>query len=284
MNLAQLSKRDWQRITIAAAVFGGGVAGALIWFGGNGHLGLASLGGLLGVLIVGLLVLLVGSMNLKINHLVRRVNETEATLQEMINIRPLLDGPPLDYGGWAMDSHLGKTLAQAIARHEPQCVLECGSGTSTVFIAQCMKREKTGGRIIALEHLERFAEKTRQMLREHEVEEYGKVVTAPLEQREVDGKKQPWYGVDLRRLEDVPPINLLVVDGPPQDTSTRARFPALPLLHEHISDECIVILDDGDRKEEAEIAQEWTRTFDMKDTYIPGGKGTWVLYSEQELL
>jgi len=280
MNLAQVSKEDWRRLTVGVAVFAGGVAAALAWMGGNGSPGLAILAGALGALIVGPLVLLVGSMNVKIDNLVRRVNETESTLQEMINIRPLLDGPPLDYGGWAMDPHLGKTLAQIIARHEPESILECGSGTSTVFMAQCLKREITGGHVVALEHLERFAGETRQLLKEHKVEEYGEVITASMEQRSVDGRKQPWYGVDLHQLEEKCPIDLLVVDGPPGDTSPRARFPALPLLHEYVSDDCIVILDDGDREEEVGIAKEWAQIFDMEETYIPGGTGAWVLQSE----
>lgn len=277
MNLGQFSKSDWRHIAIGAALIVALAAGGVVWKVSAESVWASILGAGLGGLLTGALVVLLGSVNVKLNNLLRRVNETEASLQEMVNIRPLLDGPPLDYGGWAMDPHLGKTMAQLIARHEPRFVVECGSGTSTVFIAQCLKRKKTDGRVLALEHLDRFAEETRKMLRDHEVEEYGTVITAPLEQRDLEGRNQPWYGVDLAHFDQEPAIDLIVVDGPPATTGQWARYPALPLLRGYLADECVVLLDDGDRDEETAIAQNWARRFDLEATYVSGDTAAWIL-------
>jgi hypothetical protein len=253
--------------------------GAITWEFSDAHLLLTGIGAALGGLIVGPIVLLLGSLNLKINNLLRRVNETEASLREMTNIRPLLKGPPLDYGGWAMDPHLGKTLAQVIYRHEPNHIVECGSGTSTVFMARCLDQAGVEGNVLAIDHLEEFASKTRALSEDHGLAESIRVVTAPLEEKTLaDGTTQPWYGIGPQDFEDELPIELLVVDGPPSDTAVRARYPALPVLKDACADDCVVVLDDGGREEERSIAQDWAEQFGMDASYVSGGKGGWILH------
>ena len=277
MHLSQFSKEDWRFLTVVAALLAGVSAGFLSWILSGGHWGATTAGGILGGFSIGILLALLGSFNLKVNDIRKEMHREHASLREMTNIRPLIDGPPLDYGGWAMDPHLGKTLAQVISRHNPKCILECGSGTSTVFMAQRVMLEEGGGQVYALEHLERFARETRLKVSDHGLDRYAEVVTAPLRIWDVDGDERPWYGIDPDRLKQIPSIDLLVVDGPPKETSDKARYPALPILSDRISEECVVILDDGDRDEEMKIAKEWARNFDMEATYISGGKGGWIL-------
>src|SRR3712207_7775099 len=56
---------------------------------------------------------------------------------------------------------------------------------------------------------------------------------------------QPWYSTSA--LADVDEINLLLVDGPPGNTSKLARYPAVPALRDKLGPGATVMLDE-DRK------------------------------------
>jgi predicted O-methyltransferase YrrM len=216
-------------------------------------------------------------MNVKLNHVLRRVNESEETLHELINIRPLVDGsPPLDYGGWAMDPQLGKILAQVISRQRPGWIVECGSGSSTVFMGYCLRRIEGEGKVTAFEHMPEYADKTRALVEAHGVSDCVEVITAPLERRTIDGRDWSWYGVDPHSFSDRT-IDLLVVDGPPHTTGTQARYPAIPVLREHLSEDCVIVLDDADRPEEKEVARLWGDELEARVEYRSGGTGTCIL-------
>src|SRR6185295_577572 len=63
----------------------------------------------------------------------------------------------------------------------------------------------------------------------------------------------------------IEPIDLLVVDGPPGDVGDLARYPALPLLHERLSDNAVILLDDASRRDMRLILDLWLREFDNFD-------------------
>jgi len=276
MNLAQLSKKEWQQLSIGAAGLAAGCAGWVGWGLSNGAWSVAIPSALLGGLIVGPLIVLLGSVNLKLNHLRGRMKRGHTSLREITNIRPLLDGPPLDYGHWAVDPFLGKVLAQQIYRHEPTHILECGSGTSTAFMAKLLNRTNWKGRITALEHLSEYAEKTEQLLEDHNVQTRTEVVHAPLTEWSIDGKALEWYGVEPTRFDEHP-IDLMLVDGPPETSGPMARYPAAFVLQDHLADHCVIIIDDGDRPGEKQAARRWAELLSMELEYVGGPKGTYVL-------
>jgi predicted O-methyltransferase YrrM len=233
-------------------------------------------GGILGGIIVGPLVALLGSVNLKLNHLREKIRRDHLLLREMTNIRPLVDGPPLDYGSWAIDPYLGKILAQLIHRHEPDHVLECGSGTSTVFMAKLLEKANPEGFLTALEHLPEYAQKTKKLLQDHSVETEADVLRAPLREWEVDDRSLSWYGVEIDHFPDRD-IDLLVVDGPPHTTGAHPRYAAVFVLEELLSEECVIVLDDGDREEEQQAAERWAEVLEADIEYKGGTKGTYIL-------
>lgn len=51
----------------------------------------------------------------------------------------------------------------------------------------------------------------------------------------------------------------MVVDGPPESSSTLARFPALPRLIQRLAKNYIGMLDDADRPSELEIVSRWMK-------------------------
>ncbi|WP_265521802.1 O-methyltransferase [Oerskovia flava] len=155
--------------------------------------------------------------------------------------------------GWALSPSALLYLLETIESRGPGLVVECGSGTSTLWMSYALK-ESGGGRLIALEHDATYVEKTRQLLAEHGLSEWAEVRHAPLVSTPTPRGDFPWYDVDPSSLG---PIDLLLVDGPPQATGRHARYPAMPVLHDTLVPGALVVLDDVMRKDEREAMSYW---------------------------
>lgn len=169
-------------------------------------------------------------------------------------VEELVSMPAL--GGYAATAptiiHLVETV---LADARPPVVLECGSGTSTVWLAAAMRR-RGDGRVVALEHDAGYAEQTRRDLAKHGLENVATVAHAPLIECTTTAGTAPWY--DVNALGDLSGITLLFVDGPPGATAPHARRPAFELLVDRLAEDAIVVLDDTHRDEEREIVEAWT--------------------------
>ena len=208
----------------------------------------------------------------------RAVLEGQRQQHALTQIRPLLGDVPLDLSGWAADPIMVHNAVRLMVTARPRLVVECGSGTSTVVIARCL-RALGRGRIISLDHDPEYAGRTKEMMRLYGVEQLVTVVTAPLVPRETDGRVAPWYGPEYEPFL-TEPIDILLVDGPPGATGPRARHPAIPILKTRLAAECWVLMDDGDRPDERAIAHDWSGELGAKLTYLEGGRGGWLLHRE----
>lgn len=159
--------------------------------------------------------------------------------------------------GWALDAVSLERLIEAVLEHRPRTIVECGSGVSTVWLAYAAR--EFGGKVVALEHKEKFAEQTRDDLRRHGLLDVADVRLAPLEDIEFDGQVFPWYCKEAWR--DLSGIDMLLVDGPPKATGPRARYPALPALGSSLSNGCVVVFDDINREDEKEILDSWLEAY-----------------------
>jgi hypothetical protein len=157
-------------------------------------------------------------------------------------------------GGWAASADFLALIADIVHRRDVQTVVECSSGLSTVVLAACM-RNRGRGHVFSLEHEAQFAEKTRELLRRFCLQDWASVIEAPLVAYERDDWRGSWYG--LQGLPSDLRADLVVVDGPPYNTSQLARWPALPALESRLADKVVFALDDADRAEEAEIVRRW---------------------------
>ncbi|NYE60110.1 putative O-methyltransferase YrrM [Duganella sp. 1224] len=148
-----------------------------------------------------------------------------------------------------------------VARHarmaRPLCVVECSSGTSTLVLARCMQLNGAG-KVLSLEHDPHYAELTRQQLRHHGLQDWARVLDAPLVPHQLSGEPWPWY--DIGALPETG-IDMLVIDGPPQFTRALARYPAGPLLFPRLAVDAAIFLDDAARSDETAIVQRWQREF-----------------------
>jgi len=143
-----------------------------------------------------------------------------------------------------------------ITTRRPSLIVECGSGTSTLLMATCLKTFGIDGRVIAIDHDATYAEKTRDLLRRNSVDDVVTVVTAPITSRTVRRNSAQWYDFDPDQHLNQD-IDLLLVDGPPNPLGSMMRYPAIPILHDYLTPGSLILLDDGHRTDEQRVVSAW---------------------------
>ncbi|MBB4932859.1 hypothetical protein F4561_003679 [Lipingzhangella halophila] len=180
--------------------------------------------------------------------------------------------------GWAASPDVLRLVARAIGEHRPKLVVECGSGSSSIWLGYALRRAGTG-KLVALEHDERYARLTRDMVAAHGLSDIVDVRHAPL----ADWRSDPdagfqdshWYALDFVR--DLVDIELLFIAGPPAGTGTQARYPAGPILFPLCSPSALVVLDDADRADEQAIGDRWLADDpDLRREIVAAEKSTHV--------
>lgn len=192
-------------------------------------------------------------------------------LEAMVDVRALISPraplPPLR--GWALSPDALRLITSEIFARQLELIVECGSGSSTVWLGYVVERMGTG-RVVALEHDERFLSLTRDLLSAHGLDDVVEVRHAPLtpwnpgrpgpgdtrpDGADAPNAAQPWY--DVAAVADLDKIGLLLVDGPPGTTGESARYPALPALLPRCADDALILLDDTVRGQESAISDRW---------------------------
>ncbi len=163
--------------------------------------------------------------------------------------------------GYAAAPDFANTLISLIKEQKPKLILEAGSGVSTLISAYCLQSIGKG-KVISLDHEKNFADLSSKSLFEHELQDTGTVIHAPLTKIDINGKTWIWYDIkDVFEVIKNQSIDLLVVDGPPWNTQDLARYPALPILIDLLSENVIILVDDADRKDERKILNLWREEF-----------------------
>ncbi len=183
--------------------------------------------------------------------------QVESLFSIYSNLKPRIPYPPMrGYAG--SPDFLNAILYQLITR-QPKFIVEASSGVSSMVIADWIKTYSPETKHIALEHESKYASLTQSRIDNPTT----KIVLAPLKNYDLDGTTFKWYDLngvfDHSDLE----IDMLIIDGPPAHTNHLARYPALPLLEQKFSRNCITILDDGQRDDEKEIVDLWKKKFNL---------------------
>ncbi len=187
---------------------------------------------------------------------VQRTPSVTAELQRVYDRVVDHDRPMPELGDWAMTASTLTWMLDQVAHGSVSTILECGSGSSTVWFAAALERRGGAGHVTALESDAEYAEQTRRRLDELGLGHRARVVHAPLVPLSLPGRAdQPWF--DLSGLGDVSDVDLLFVDGPVGGLATESRFPAFPMLAERLASDALVVLDDVDRRDEQAIAAAW---------------------------
>ena len=199
--------------------------------------------------------------------------QVEALFSLFAMIKPRYPLPPL--GGWAITPDFANHIISHIFEQKPKVILEIGSGTSTLFAAYSIK-ECGKGRIFSLENFDESATNTTNMLKKHGLQDMAEVIFAPLKTITFGEDNWQWYDTD--KIPDLPPIDLLIIDGPPKRLQKLSRYPALPVLFEKLSDNVVVLLDDGKREDEIRVVERWLSEFpELESELVDTERGTTIL-------
>jgi predicted O-methyltransferase YrrM len=206
-----------------------------------------------------------------------RLKNESKQLESLASLHVALidDSPPLpDTRGWAASPDLLKLTAELIHEEQPSLIVEAGSGVSTVVYGRILKGKS--GKVCSLEHELTYHEKSSRLIETHGLTETCRVHHTPLVSHMINEEDWMWYDLDDVHLDR--PIDLLFIDGPPERIQTLSRYPAVPLLFEHLSEEAVIVLDDGGREEEEEIVRKWTQEYpSLEAEYKSLEKGAFVI-------
>lgn len=180
--------------------------------------------------------------------------------------------------GWAGSPDFLLKVLEIIFKKKPNVIVELGSGLSTIIIGSALKK-LNNGQLISFDHDEVFLNKTRENVSFNNIEELVSLNFTPLIQHDIGYK---WYDFKDVKIDDK--IDMLIIDGPPRIIQKNARYPALPLLIDKFSDDCIIILDDANRTDEKTIIDMWSNFLNnssikfMKEDLEYYDKGLTIFY------
>jgi hypothetical protein len=150
------------------------------------------------------------------------------------------------------------TVLNEILIHKRYCIVECGGGISTFYIARLLKER--GGHLYTIEHEEFWANFITEKLKEENIDGFASVIFAPLVSTELGLEGNYWYDTEILKEKFFDKkIDMVLVDGPPayKDNIKYARYPAAPYFHQFMADDYTIILDDANRLGEQEIMKKW---------------------------
>ena len=189
--------------------------------------------------------------------------------------------PPLCHQKNGRFSRFFKLLVETILSEKPKLVVELGSGISTILTGKAL--EKNGdGKLISIDNDDKYAKLTRKKIGLEKLSDIAKVVTAELKIHPINGQNYMWYEPSFVK-EIKQNIDLLIIDGPPRIINKNARSPAIPLLKEYFTDDTVILLDDGRRKDEQNTVKLWLKKLDKFNVdYFNTEKGTFKLSKIEE--
>ena len=169
-------------------------------------------------------------------------------------------GHSMPTSNWSMRFTSLQAILELLDRHRPETLLELGSGLSTLTWAGWM-REQGRGKVWSCEHDPNWRELTVSHLGRAGLAGHAEVRHTPL-RSETGTAAQAWYDLGTL-LQEIPPIDFVVVDGPPAGTRARrmVRYPALPVLFGKLSAGAVVVLDDARRPGERDVLNRWMSEF-----------------------
>lgn len=185
--------------------------------------------------------------------------------------------PPLR--GWATSPDVLLKLHSFITESKPSCVVEFGSGASTIVIADALKKNGSG-KLYSFDDSDEFGGKTQCNLKKEGLESVVNLTIAPL---------VPWLGnhlcpedetpywYDAKALDNLNTVDLVWVDGPPGKTCKFSRFPAVPSVIDKLHSSSQVWMDDTIREEETQICEAWSELTKMSLEFFSLEKGLGIL-------
>jgi hypothetical protein len=148
---------------------------------------------------------------------------------------------------WSAQHEFLAACLQAV-RETDGPVLECGSGLSTVLMGAVA--QSRGIRVYSLEHETKWATRVQKYLQRYRINSVTMCLAPIRSYGDFD-----WYS--LPSLQAIPNrISLVICDGPPGGTRG-GRYGLVPVMLDKLRPDCTILLDDGARDKERDIANRW---------------------------
>lgn len=147
-----------------------------------------------------------------------------------------------------------------------QCVVECGGGISTFYIARLLK-ELNKGHLYTIDHDKSWVDFLRNKIKTEKLESFATIIFAPLVPVELSLDENSWYCPQSIDEELVgKEIDMLLVDGPLayKKEIMHSRYPAVPHLQKYFAKDYTIVLDDCNRDGEKAILEEWQNILNIE--------------------
>ncbi|TDU34408.1 hypothetical protein BXY82_2729 [Gelidibacter sediminis] len=170
---------------------------------------------------------------------------------------------------WTISPSTIQHVLNDIEINQRKSIVEFGSGASTFFIAKLLKTKDSEASFFSVESDELWARNIENKIKKMQLEKFVTIIYTPIIKvpKEISFKGQSyWYDTDIlnKKLGNVNAIDLVLVDGPLGKSNPYARFSAIPYLRSKLTEQYSVYLDDINRSEEREIANEWKNSLNCE--------------------
>jgi len=187
----------------------------------------------------------------------RDPEEDGSTLQDP-ELARMLTGVAL--GQWPMSVAAVDAWVARLLERRPACVLEFGSGVSTVVSATILRRVHGDGRVrvYSVEQGHDAGAETRARLEAHDLQGLVSMHIAPVEAVTVDAFSGPGYSITIDQMAEFlgeARPEMVLVDGP--FGKYGARFSTLPVARPWLATDAEIWMDDALRDSELAIARWW---------------------------
>jgi len=164
---------------------------------------------------------------------------------------------------WALDVETINYLEKDINKFKPRKILEFGSGISTVCLVKFLINlhgTEPIIRVYSVEQDEKYFNSTKNLIKDHGLEKFVKIIYSPLTVKQIEGVECNTYALnDLDKILDNVEVDYCLIDGP-SVTEFGGRLATLPMIREFANENQMrFVLDDALRAKELLIAKKWKR-------------------------
>lgn len=142
------------------------------------------------------------------------------------------------------------------------CVLECGSGLSTILMGIIAKSKQV--KIVSLENSEKWRNRTKWYLKHFDLNNVSIRYTPIVEREDYE-----WYNIEKNSIPEN--ISLVILDGPPGDIKG-GRTGFFPVCKDFLKRDSVILVDDVIRKDELQMVIEFSSSMDFTYKIIEGDK------------
>jgi predicted O-methyltransferase YrrM len=211
------------------------------------------------------------------------IRQQSRQVQSWLSVYGFLNPPSIlpSPDGFAIAPDLAAYLIRLIINTRPECVIELGSGLSTIIMGLALDRSSSG-RLAALESDARFKDRTERLADEFGLRRIVDVELCQMRDVCVNDETYRWY--DTRNWANIQPIDLLFVDGPSGSGSSMARYPAVPLLIDYMRPGGLIVVDDVKRNDERKAVECWLRDYNIDVAEEPRHLHGTVVFKVKDVL